>query len=73
MQLGTRHICKDLRISAEGRLAPISKLRVFNNVIYLMQTENTVKKQIYFKFSCVSDCEVARRDFIITAKWILSL
>ena len=59
MQLGMFSMYKDLRISAEGRLAPLSKLHVFNNVVYLMQSGNVEKKQIHFNFSCASDCECA--------------
>lgn len=72
MQLVMLHICKDLRISAEGRLAPISKLRVLNNVIYLMQTENSEEANI-FQISVSLTVKLHGRDFIITAKWILSL
>ena len=59
MQLGMLCMDKDLRISAGGRLSPISKLHVFNNAIYLMQNGNTEKQQIHFNFSCASDCECA--------------
>lgn len=57
MQLRMLCMYKDLRISAEGRLAPISKLCVFNYVTYLMQNRNIEKRQIHFNFSCASDFE----------------
>lgn len=47
---------KDLRTSVERRLIPISKLHIFSNIFYLMQSWNIKKRQIYFSFSCTSDC-----------------
>lgn len=38
MQLGMLSMYKDLRTSVERRLIPISKLHIFSNIFYLMQS-----------------------------------
>lgn len=68
MQLGMICMDKDLRISAGGRLGPISKLHVFNSAIYLMQNGNLKSSKYIAIFHVPLTVNVHGRDFIITVK-----